>query len=108
MRTTEKKTGSCIVCIRHGLSDAGTRFIRLCRDCAHSDEIRIYCAICKQRHRLTLEQAKALFVDTGSGVPIERVGIAMLYDKGCPACAEDAPLPRLFYIDKEATLNTVM
>jgi len=72
--------------------------IILCVDCAHPDRVRTYCALCKIRLDLALEDAQELFRKFGLTIP--HSGITLLFHSGCPDCrAEECVAPEVYALD---------
>lgn len=61
--------------------------ILLCVDCVHKDRVRTFCAKCKERLDLSLQEARDLFKEVG--YKITRTGTVVFFTEGCPSCCED-------------------
>ncbi len=72
--------------------------IILCADCAHSDRVRTYCASCRVRLDLSLENASKLFEKFGLLIP--HPGITLFFQDGCPHCrGEECSVPEVYILD---------
>ncbi|MBI5793622.1 hypothetical protein HZA87_00850 [Candidatus Uhrbacteria bacterium] len=72
--------------------------IILCADCAHPNRVRTYCASCKMRLDLSLQDARALFLKFG--LTITHSGITFLFYDGCPCCrGEQCNAPEIYALD---------
>jgi hypothetical protein len=96
---------NCTICVRRGLVAVDGSSIFLCIKCADPFEVRTYCAKCKVRLRMTVQEAKVLFEKTGTGIVLKQAGVAMLYQRGCPSCTEDAPLPIIYHIENPEVIT---
>jgi hypothetical protein len=73
--------------------------IILCVECAHPDRVRTYCAKCRIRLNLALEEAQDLF--SKAGLTITRTGLVFLFPDGCASCCEDGGgAPEIYVIDE--------
>ena len=84
----------CSVCDGRGAQAP----IILCADCADPTRVRTFCASCKVRLDLSLEDARELLEKFG--IAITHSGITFSFPDGCPSCrGQECGAPKIYALD---------